>query len=487
MFRKVMKRSLPNLFTLFSLGLASIFSAAGSVATANAAELCPNPKPDYPAISFGMTGLGPGYCKTQLDRARYLGFTAVSMSPSFFFQTDGTVTPGMQTSDLLACFDYAKSLGFDIIYKPMIEAPYVPPVAQASPTATPIPNPHPGPKNLADALMEVPNQSNAPWRAYFDFHPGADYLSKAIEPFLHWIEINQVHGSSEKFSLVVATEMHRSLIEYPDEWNNLMWNTQQRLKSDGLAGQVQVGLDPTVFGTDSWLPPYLTHPLTANQCTRYETMLWTADFFSSSVYGDFVAAGFKTNPAQAVQTMYTENESNWEAAVISRGCAIDPMLSLRFKTADRANRDQGRADDVFWPGEIGYAGALNRTWSGFDTDPPYAQGPAAMQTYRETKLVTEQQEFITTAPLWVKGILDSARGSDQDFISFWITGRYDLFGFSDLPPLGTLDSYEGEYTSVDPVQGPDAIPAVAQLRDMLQQYTRDRCAGWQPALPAARQ
>jgi hypothetical protein len=476
-----MNRFIPNLFASLGLITGSLASVPGSFA----AGLCENPTPGYPSISFGMTGLSPGYCKSQLDRARWLGFTAVSMSPSFFFQTDGTVTPGMKTSDLLECFDYAKSLGFDIIYKPMIEAPYVPPVAQVSPTPTPIPHPHPGPKNLADALMETPDQTNAPWRAYFDFHPGADYTSKAIEPFLHWLEINSVPGSSEKFSLVVANEMHRSLIEYPDEWNNLMWNTQQRLKADGFAGQVQVGIDPSVFGTDSWLPPYLTHPLTTDQCTRYETMLWTADFFSSSIYNDYVAAGFNTNPAQAVQTIYRENESNWEAAVISRGCAVEPMLSLRFKTSDRANRDQYRANNVFWPGEIGYAGALDHTWSGFETNPPYAQGPAAMEQYRETTLVTEQQEFITTAPIWVKGILDSARGSKQDFISFWITGRFDLFGFSDLPPLGTLDSYEGEYTSADSVQGPDAIPAVAQLRDLLQQYTRDRCPGWQPTLPVA--
>ena len=470
-----MNRSIPNF--LAALGL-----LVG--ATSFSAEPCPNPKAGYPSISFGMTALNPGYCKTQLDRARWLGFTAVSMSPSFYFEADGTVTPAMLTSDLLACFDYAKSLGFDIIYKPMIEAPPSPPVVSASPVPTPISIPHPAPKTLADALMEVPDQSNAPWRAYFDFRPGDDYISKAIEPFLHWIEINQVHGSSQKFSMVVATEMHRSLVEYPDDWNNLMWNAQQRLKTDGLAGQVQIGLDPTVFGTDAWLPPYLTHPLTADQCTRYYTMLWTADFFSSSVYGDFVAAGFKTNPAKSVQTMYAQNESSWEAAIESRGCTMDPMLSLRFKTLNSQDRDKGRADNVFWPGEIGYAGALNRTWSGFDTDPPYAQGPAAMEQYRETTLVTEQREFITTARLWVKGILDSARGSNQDFVSFWITGRFDLFGFSDLPPLGELDSYEGEYTSADPIQGPDKIPAVAQLRDMLQQYTRDRCPGWQPALPA---
>jgi hypothetical protein len=451
--QKNLAKVLPALIAFVMSAPASSFGAAQ----------CPNPKQDYPSISFGMTGIGAAYCKNQLDRARWLGFTAVSLSPTFFFNPDdSTVDAGFVAQDLTACLSYAKDLGFDIIYKPMIEAK---------------PGTHPenkstnkGPTTLEQNLMQTPNQTNAPWRAKFNFRPGDDYQKKALEPFLVWLETNHTRNTALNVSIVIATELHRSLVDHGSDWVTLIANLRQRLNSDGLADQVQIGLDPTIFGEDSWLADELKRQLSDDECNAYEQALNSVDFYSPSEYGNFISAGFNKDAPGSVQKIYDTSEKDWQRCLTSRGCSTNKKFSARF-------------NDVMWPGELGYAGNLSATWSGFKTLPPYNAGAAAMQTYAQTTLVTEQQEFITEAPEWVDAVLTNARGSGLNLLSFWITGRFDLFGFSSLPPLGELDSYDGEYTSVDPVKGADTVPAVAKLRDLMQAYTSERCPGWQPALP----
>lgn len=431
-----------------------------------AGSLCQNPKKGYASISFGMTSFWGNSCKTQLARAKWLGFTAVSVSPAFYYVPDGTVEVTTPQTTFNACLDEAKSLGFDITYKPMIEALPAGHFMDAKLDA---------PRTLEDSLMQTPDQSTAPWRAYFDFTPGRDYLSKVMDPFMTWMETNKSDLSHLKVSIVVATELHRSIVEHGLAWNNLMTGMRTRLAKSGMAKQIEIGLDPTVFGGDPWLADYLKRPLTATECSQYQDMLWTADFFSPSVYGDYIIQGYRSNPEKSVEGVFTNSHVAWEKALLSRKCMPSQSLMHRFQDGDFSNRDKDRTTKVAWAGEIGYGGALNRTWSGFDTDPPYHQGPAAMDAYRRTTLVKEQQNFIDNAPIWAKGVLDFSRAANQDTVSFWITGRFDIFGFSDLPPLGPLNSHQGEYTTQDPAHGADAIPAVAKLRDILQTYTRERC------------
>jgi hypothetical protein len=263
-----------------------------------------------------------------------------------------------------------------------------------------------------------------------------------------------------------------------------MWNTRKRLEKDGLRNQIQIGLDPTVFASERWLAPEIRKKMSKSDCEDYQAMLWTADFFAPSVYGDFKSAGFQNDPKGSVQKVYDNVQTNfWMKALKSRGCKIGQSLIDRFTSAQSNGRDQGRSTKVAWMGEIGFAGSLSKSYLGFENPPPYNEGKAAWDNYVGKELKSEQSDFQKNAPTWIKAVLDNARGSNRDAVNFWTTGRYDLFGLSNLPPLGDLNSVEGQYTSADPTHGPDAIPAEAQIRDLLQQYTRERCPGWKPTLP----
>ena len=270
-----------NAFSRFIRPIFPLIGAALLITGATfAGEQCSNPKPGYPALSFGMTSIGGNACKTQLDRARWLGFTSVTLSPAFYLNSDGSVDATEKPGVLEACLTYAKDRGFDIVYKPMIEARPDADSVKAESSSAPA-------TTLADRLLRTPNPVNAPWRAKFDFRPGNDYEQKVIEPFLTWMESSQVKGTSLKASIVVATELHRSIVDYSKDWNALMWNTRKKLETDGLRAQVQIGMDPSAFGGHEWwLPSEIRRTLSKSDCEQYQAMLWTSDFYSSSMYGD---------------------------------------------------------------------------------------------------------------------------------------------------------------------------------------------------------
>jgi hypothetical protein len=471
--------------------LVQFFKLSGAVLTllllnltaADAASQCPAPRAGYPAIAFGMTGITKEYCKRQLDRARWLGFTSVTLNPTFYINQDGGVRPKNDPSELQSCLDHAYALGFDVVYKPMIEAE---PLSNSANTS--IANP----KNMEEVFLQtLEGNPEAPWRAKFEFSPTDDYKKKAIEPFMTWLESKKKSDQAFKSfraSIVVATELHRSISEYPQAWNGLMWGLRSRLESEGLKYQIEVGIDPSVFGKELWLPSELKTSFTKESCAQYEAMLWTSDFFAPSTYGDYLAAGFKENPTQAIHKLFDLIPTNWVEAVRSRGCKLSPEIVARYRNADYAGRDKGRSSRRSWPGEIGYGGSLKRSFSQFETDPPIyrasdASYPEKLRNFEETTFKTDQETFVKTAPVWFKAVLDAARGSYWNTVSIWITARYDLFGFSDIPSLGDLKSLPGQYGASDPVRGPDVIPAVSELRDLLRSYTSERCSGWEPALP----
>jgi hypothetical protein len=468
-------------FSILS-GLALVLSLLDFTA-ANAASQCASPRAGYPALAFGMTGIGKDICKRQLDRARWLGFTSVSINPAFNMTPNGGVKAVAEAGELEACLDQAYALGFDIVYKPMIEAESLSNSVNTSITH---------PKTMEEVLLRaVDGSPEAPWRAKFEFAPSPDYKAKAIDPFMNWIEAKKALDpafNTFRGSVVVATELHRSISEYPEQWNNLMWGLRSRLESEGLKWQIEVGIDPTIFGKELWLPSELKTNFTKETCAQYQAMLWTADFFAPSSYGDYLAGGFETNPAQAVEKIYDHVTTSWVDSVRSRACKLTPAIIDRYKNADYKDRDKGRSTKRSWPGEIGYGGSLRRSYSQFDHDPPVyrasdASYPQKLQKFEDTVFKSEQDDFVKNAPIWFKGVLDSSRDSYRNTINIWITGRFDLFGFSDMPALGSLESQSGQYTNADPVKGPDAIPAVSELRDLLRTYTAERCAGWQPALP----
>jgi hypothetical protein len=464
--------------------MALVFSSLNLTA-AHAASQCPSPRAGYPAIAFGMTGIGKDICKRQLDRARWLGFTSVSMSPAFYMNKDGGVRPASGAGELETCLDEAYALGFDIIYKPMIEAEH-----SSDSEKTSISNP----KTMEEVLLQaIEGNPEAPWRAKFEFSPTNDYKAKAIDPFVIWMESKLKSDPSFKTfrgSIVVATELHRSISEYPKAWNNLMWGLRTRLEAEGLRYQVEVGIDPTTFGKELWLPSELKTSFTKDSCADYQAMLWTADFFAPSAYGDYMAGGFVNDPGKAVEKIYDHVTTSWIDSVRSRGCKLTQAIIDRYNNAEYKDRDKGRSTRRSWPGELGYGGSLKRSWSQFDTDPPVYRSsdssyPDKLHKYEETIFKSEQEAFVKNAPIWFKGVIDSSRGSYRNTISIWITGRFDLFGFSDMPALGDLSSRPGQYTNTDSVRGPDVIPAVLQLRDLLRSYTGERCSGWQPALPVS--
>ncbi|CAK9249841.1 unnamed protein product [Sphagnum jensenii] len=456
-----------------------------NLSAAFAASQCPSPRAGYPALAFGMTGIGRDLCKRQLDRARWLGFTSVSMSPAFYMTSGGGVRPASELGELESCLNRAYELGFDIVYKPMIEAE-----SRANASNTSISHP----KTMQEVLLQaIDGSPEAPWRAKFEFSPTDDYKQKAIDPFMNWIESKRASDPSFKTfrgSIVVATELHRSVSEFPQAWNNLMWGLRSRLESEGLKYQIEIGIDPTIFGKELWLPSELKTSFTRDSCAQYQAMLWTADFFAPSAYGDYLAGGFTSNPTQAVEKIYDHVTTSWIDSVRSRGCKLTQAIIDRYNNADYKDRDKGRSTRRSWPGEIGYGGSLKRSYSQFDTDPPVYRSsdssyPEKLKEFEETTFKTEQYNFVRNTPIWLKGVLDSSRGSYRNTINIWVTGRFDVFGFSDLPSLGDLDSKPGQYTGADPVRGPDVIPAVSQLRDLVRAYTAERCAGWQPMLPVA--
>jgi hypothetical protein len=80
-------------------------------------------------------------------------------------------------------------------------------------------------------------------------------------------------------------------------------------------------------------------------------MLWTADFFPPSSYGDYMAGGFAENPAQAVENIYNHVTKSWIDSVRSRGCKLTTAIIGRYNNADYKHRDKGRSTKRSWPGD----------------------------------------------------------------------------------------------------------------------------------------
>lgn len=481
-----MKRLSPSR-ALTLIALAAAMTPATKLARAG--TLCPDPRPGEPALAFDMTDIPNGACLRQLNRARWLGFTTVTLSPTFYQLADGTIIPSLQSGELERCLDAARETGFDIVYKPLIEEQPKPSSSEpALPYLAPLGSPN---ETLFDRLVNAGlRHETTRWRADLPVRPDERYRQKLFDPFLKWLEHgrSKLIASDTKASLVVATELNRSVSEHPAKWNRLMHNMQERLRAAKLGDRVQVGIDPSVFGNDSWRPKELTAPLSPSACRELQSMLWTADFYAPSIYGDYLALGFEMDPKGSVQRLLTSRHQSWIKDLASRGCTIDASLLERFQNADYAGRDRGRSTRRTWVGEIGYGGSLERSWTQFRSEPPKFEPadtllPEKLRRYRNEVFKAEQDDFIRNAPKWFSGVLDAARGSHLDTINLWTTGRFDLFGFSDFPGLGPLESTSKQYSEKDPVRGADQIPAVAQLRDQLQAYAKNRCPGWQPVTP----
>jgi hypothetical protein len=468
-------------FAKYSFAMATVILCAQ---VAWGAAACPNPKAGSAAIAISVTSMG-SQCVQTLDRARWLGFTAITFSPEFSYNPDGTYKPMDTPINMNRCLDQAAKLGFDIVWKPMVE-PATQPVSLLTPNFFDYAH-----ETLADSLIyNATGHAQSVWRAKLEIKPDQNYENAILGPFESWLARAK---KSEKLtnmnvSISVGTELHRSLADSASDWNNLMWNVQQKMQALGIRQQVQVGIDPSIFGKASWLEKDLTTPMTSDQCQAYEQMLWTSDFYTPSIYGDYLKNGFNTNPAGAVAGVMKDAQTGWEQAAQQRGCTLSKSIIKRYENADYEDRDRGRSSKRTWYGEIGYGGSLRRSFAEFDQDPPplLPNDPNYLQQvdqFKNTFFVQAQQSFQKNAPVWMKALLDVASNSYVDTVNVWGTGSYDLFGFTDLPALGDPSSTYRQYTGKDPIKGADAIPAVAQIRDQLQAYTENRCPGWQPIAP----
>lgn len=453
-----------------------------------AASLCKNPKKGYPALAFSMVANNSGSarknCDQKLNRARYLGFTDFTYNPVFYYNAaSGDVTSSLDQKDIQYCLNKAQRMGFDINYKPLLEALQP---AGVEPE-------YRGPDQiLGDHLLRSAlAHEKMQWRARFDYDPAKNFQKVVIDPFLKFLKTSKrrMLRDKTKVSIVTATELYTSVERHPEQWNRVIWNTQKKLESLGLRKQATVGIDPSIFSIPFGAVRGDLKTFDRSECEAFKKMLWTSDFFAFSVYGNYVEKGYFRDASKAVDKLFDEEVAEFIHATAGRGCVLDQGLVTRLSNADYFGRDKGRSAKTSWMGEIGFSGSLRASFSQFrDGKAPEFQSREQYLQYRDHTFKADHAKFRERAPQWVNAVLDSARGpngkgSFVEKINFWITGGFDIFGFSDLPSLGAFDSKEGQYTKVDPIHGPDQIVEVAKIRDELQRYAKERCEGWRPRPP----
>lgn len=188
-------------------------------------------------------------CYRSLSKARSLGFRGVALSPTFYFSTKQqkiySPKKGVRSGEISRCLDIALHQGFQIYYKPHINAP-----------------------------------TFEPWRAYFEVIPDQTFLHAVYGEFWSWIKKNsaKIKKLSRPVHVLMATELETSVIRYPQYWLMAVKQNKMKVKQLGLDSIVSIG----------WVPNWgALENLKLKNCSIYSQIFNHVDYVSPTLYGDW--------------------------------------------------------------------------------------------------------------------------------------------------------------------------------------------------------
>ena len=350
------------------------------------------------SIGFTLVSYRKGdytnYCKSELERAKSIGFTTVVICTSFSFDpqtnqllTGTTVNPG----EIEGCLNEAWNEGFNIVYEPHLESP-----------------------------ATLAGNGESEWRAHFDAHPDATFRKETLTEFNNWLASNakEILQSDRQISLVPAAELERSTASYPAEWIDLIHESRGKFQAMGLESKVRIGLNL------NWYPAY--DPKDA-ACSQFSKLIQESDFIAPSFYGDWSHTGQGENQVvkrqtQVIKYMERRGAPWWTFRWLmfwDRPCPID---EIAFKP--------------FGVGEISVGGLFLQSSMdiaiGGDTD----------------AYVAKRRELYRNVLDWAKN--QTAPAGGPLYLNIWTVGEFDPVGIreNNTPfPDPTIADWIREYAA----------------------------------------
>lgn len=189
-------------------------------------------------------------CEARFSHARELGFDAVTFVPSYGVDKGDQVVsePSGMSENAERCMLAALKLGYKVYYKPHLE-------------------------RFNCWKDPARANSNGCWRAWIRINPSLSQnnLGFIFNRFAKWASSSEVASRRENIVILIGAELENSLARFPKSWLSVLRDLKKN-----------IGLP--VFLSPNWQP---FCKVTATECPELRSLLFEADGFSPSVYGDF--------------------------------------------------------------------------------------------------------------------------------------------------------------------------------------------------------
>ncbi len=389
-------------------------------------RLCSHPRNNAPALSFTLAGFRKGEldatCEAQLMRARLLGFTTVTVSPAFAFNSfQSKLLPGqtLEPGELKRCMEKTWQAGMDIVYKPHL-----------------------------DDTSTLETRGEVTWRANFDMRPDAVYEQELFGEFQEWLKSHagELAKGERQVDVLVSAELERSIAFYPQDWKALVQKFKNRFKEMGFSKNVRLGFNP------NWSPAYYPEH---NNIQALKDFIESVDFIAPSFYGDVTSfqGGAKNVERKKQELLSKLSGDEFQPYIVRAKLPIlGPIFGALFQSPWTMPQIR---DKQFMVGEFGPGFSFTHAECHRCVD---RDGERNMNEWAQ-KYLQKRRKVYQALLDWAKtqGSADNTPGGSQpSFINFWTVAVFDPVGVrSGRPEQDTV------------------------IADMLKNYTRWRCPGIQ--------
>jgi hypothetical protein len=366
-----------------------------------------------------MSG-GVAACKRFVARAAHYGFNVITVTPTFIYdEKTQESTPVLPQGLLEKCIDEVTARSIEVVYRPMMEPPGFGDSEFPAGSCGARRNPH------------GTGRIEGKWRAFFRIKPDLKYMEIVFGDYLRWL--SRLGRSVKTARVVLTSELLHSTTMEAAAWNDLLWNLKKEAKRLNPNVQFFIGFDPGVLASyHNGGNNEGRQPMSAEQCRDFHSLLWSADFYSYSAYGDLTAGKKDGKFHKALSELVPEGLNGiFNTFQVIKKCSIDPLLKRRYLN-----------DGVI--AETGFAGDLEASYKG-------RAGEFAKSNIRAA--------FVD----WATDVVDFARKVQPTpwrYTSFWNLGDFDFLGMDGCSSLG------------DPMKKPneedlEQVPELIRLREIL--------------------
>jgi hypothetical protein len=365
-------------------------------------------------------------CSAFASLAKEYGFEAIVLSPTFFYDRHANaLISSFEEGVLGTCLNELTSLGMEVIYRPMfesMEAKYASSKSNFNSAGT---------CGERQAQVEQMHTNGQIWRAFLRIKPDSKMYQVLFREYLQW---SAQAVESKFFRVVLTSEIFQSTNLEGAAWNQVLWNLRNDLNRLRPDTKNYIGVDPGA------LAPYHDmgakegqQKLSVDQCRNFQNLLWSADFFPLSVYGDLTLGKNKTvTPLQnLIPTVIVHILEN-----LSDGKRCPLPQSLKEKLYSKAIVS-----------ETGFGGDMRQSWnskgSGF-------QNPRVRKAFL----------------VWFKDLIAHAaqlRLEPWKYVGIWNTGDFDFIGFGGCSSLA-------DPNSLPAIPHYSKIPELSAVRDILYSF-----------------